>query len=87
MSKFKGFVLGAVVGTAGALLLAPKSGKELREDLKEKVLNSPWFELDIEYIEDLKNDFNELKEDLSSDIEENTDNDIVIDLNDNKKAE
>ena len=32
----KGFVLGVVVGAIGALLLAPKSGKEMRKDLLTK---------------------------------------------------
>ena len=31
-----GFVLGALVGTAGALLLAPYSGKRARKKLKSK---------------------------------------------------
>ena len=32
----RGLVLGAVVGAALGLLLAPKSGREIREDLKEQ---------------------------------------------------
>jgi len=35
MSK-KGFILGAVLGSAIGLLLAPKAGKETREELKKK---------------------------------------------------
>lgn len=34
--KFNGFVLGAAVGSLAALLLAPKSGKELRQALSSK---------------------------------------------------
>lgn len=30
-----GFILGAAVGAIAGLLLAPKSGKELREDLRD----------------------------------------------------
>lgn len=38
MSKqVKGFVLGAVVGSVAALLFAPKSGRELRHKLTNKV--------------------------------------------------
>jgi gas vesicle protein len=32
---FKGFVLGSLIGGFAALLLAPKTGKEFREDLEE----------------------------------------------------
>ncbi len=34
-SFFKGIIFGATVGAVGALLLAPKSGKETREDIKK----------------------------------------------------
>lgn len=37
--KFKGFVLGATVGSLAALLFAPKSGRELRAELKNKSKN------------------------------------------------
>ena len=33
---FKGFVLGSLIGGFAALLLAPKTGKEFREDLEEE---------------------------------------------------
>lgn len=33
---FKGALIGGVVGAAAALLLAPKSGRELRGDLRER---------------------------------------------------
>jgi gas vesicle protein len=33
---FKGFLLGGAIGAVIALLYAPKSGKEMREDLKRK---------------------------------------------------
>jgi len=35
MKKFKFFGLGALLGAIGALLFAPKSGKELRADIKQ----------------------------------------------------
>ena len=36
-----GFVVGAAIGLAAALLLAPKSGKEIRELLKDKTTDIP----------------------------------------------
>ena len=36
MKRCKAFVLGAMVGIIGGLLLAPKSGKEMRKDLLAK---------------------------------------------------
>jgi gas vesicle protein len=33
---FKGFVIGSIIGGIAGLLLAPKSGKEIREDLSEE---------------------------------------------------
>jgi len=33
----KGIVIGALLGAAAALLFAPKSGRELRSDLSEKI--------------------------------------------------
>ena len=33
----RGLLLGLLIGVASALLYAPKTGKELREELKEKV--------------------------------------------------
>lgn len=35
---FRGFLVGGIVGAAVALLYAPKSGKETREDLRKKSL-------------------------------------------------
>jgi gas vesicle protein len=32
----KGFLIGGALGALAAILLAPKSGKELRSDIKEK---------------------------------------------------
>ena len=37
LSLKKGLLLGLLIGVASALLYAPKTGKELREELKEKV--------------------------------------------------
>jgi gas vesicle protein len=36
-----GFIVGAAVGLAAALLLAPKSGKETRELLKDRTTDIP----------------------------------------------
>jgi gas vesicle protein len=33
---WKGFMAGSILGAAGGFLLAPKSGKDLRSDIKEK---------------------------------------------------
>jgi gas vesicle protein len=33
---FKGFLMGSFLGAAAGILFAPKSGKELRSDIKEK---------------------------------------------------
>ncbi len=35
-SFFKGFILGGIVGAVLGVLLAPKSGREMREDLGEE---------------------------------------------------
>ena len=35
-SFFKGFVIGSILGGIAGLLLAPKSGKEMREELSEE---------------------------------------------------
>ncbi len=35
-SFFKGFILGGIVGAVLGILLAPKSGREMREDLGEE---------------------------------------------------
>ena len=37
LSLKRGLLLGLLIGVASALLYAPKTGKELREELKEKV--------------------------------------------------
>ena len=36
-----GFIVGAAIGLAAALLLAPKSGKQIRELLKDKATDIP----------------------------------------------
>lgn len=78
MSKAKGFIVGALLGTAGALLLAPKSGRELRQDIKDVLENNDWFSFDIEYL-DGENDENQVAEENNL-----TDEDIVIELNEDK---
>ncbi|MFI3260320.1 MAG: YtxH domain-containing protein [bacterium] len=56
------YVIGALVGASVALLFAPKSGKELRADLKNKM---------EEVIEDVKNlDMKEVKESILDKINE-----------------
>jgi gas vesicle protein len=55
----KGFVAGSLVGLVAGLLFAPKSGKELREDIKNEsddLLNKAKVELDK-----LKDDLNDLQ--------------------------
>lgn len=57
----KGTIIGAVVGTIAALLLAPKSGKETQADIKQAAAGAK---------EDLNNRVNEVREDLSGKVEE-----------------
>ena len=47
LSLKRGLFLGLLVGVASAFLYAPKSGKELREDLKEKASNVPYHFLNL----------------------------------------
>lgn len=42
MSVKNGLVLGFLVGLATALLYAPKPGKEIREELKDKINSVPY---------------------------------------------
>lgn len=42
LSFKNGILLGLIVGIGSALLCAPKSGKELREELKEKLQAVPY---------------------------------------------
>ena len=53
---FKGFVLGGLIGVAVGVLFAPKSGKDLRDDLKEE---------SDDLIGKAKNELDKLKTDLS----------------------
>jgi len=39
---FKGFILGGLIGGFAALLLAPKTGKEFREELGERAATNLW---------------------------------------------
>ncbi len=68
MSKNTGkFILGAALGAGLALLLAPKSGKETREDLKIKFeeIKVKINETDIEDLkESVHNKINEIEADL-----------------------
>ena len=57
------FILGIVCGSIAALLFAPRSGKETREDLKN-IINSK--EKDLEYyIKDKKNQVEEFVQENS----------------------
>ncbi len=78
MSLKNGLFLGLLLGVASAFLYAPKTGKELREELKDKLNNVPYhfFNL-VESIVDLaasvldfaKESFNEQKHRLSKAVE------------------
>lgn len=39
LTLFSGLLLGGVLGTAAGILLAPKSGNEMRQDIKAQVNN------------------------------------------------
>jgi len=66
-----GLILGAVTGVAAGLLIAPSSGKETRELIKEKVkgfkneIDKKLDTLNEESITDLKEKFNHVKEEAS----------------------
>ena len=54
MSLKNGLLLGLIIGIGSAILCAPKSGKELREDLKKKVEAVPYHFLNfLESVVDL----------------------------------
>jgi len=64
---FKGFVLGGLIGVAVGVLFAPKSGKDLREDLKEEsedLIGKAKNELDK-----LKNDLSDLRDKITDTID------------------
>ena len=42
MTLKRGLLLGLLIGVASAFLYAPKTGKELREELKDKINNVPY---------------------------------------------
>ena len=61
---FASFIAGALVGVGAGMLLAPKSGEELRKDLKQKIseLLEQAKEIDVKEVsEDIKRRVNELK--------------------------
>lgn len=66
-----GLILGLAAGVVGGLLLAPTSGKETRELLKEKATNfkeeidKKLDSLDKDSLNDLKEKFNHVKDEAS----------------------
>ena len=59
-----GFLAGGTVGAIIALLTAPKSGKELREDIKQK--SEEYYDEAEKYLADAKNKASELINDAKS---------------------
>ena len=62
-----GFVTGTLLGIGAGMLLAPKSGEELRKDLKNKIseLIEKAKEIDVKEVsEDIKKRVNELKAEI-----------------------
>jgi gas vesicle protein len=59
-----GFLAGGTVGAIIALLTAPKSGKELRGDIKQK--SEEYYDEAEKYLADAKNKANELINDAKS---------------------
>ena len=59
-----GFLAGGAIGTLVALLTAPKSGKELRGDIKQK--SEEYFDEAERYLADAKNKASELINDAKS---------------------
>ena len=54
MKKRNAFLLGSLIGAGAALIFAPKSGKELQKDLKEKAtdVQTKIKELDVEEVKE-----------------------------------
>ena len=68
---FLGFLIGALAGGITALLLAPKSGKETREYLREKATDAQ--HMVQEKASDVRNRFSRMKEDMQARAEEEAD--------------
>lgn len=66
-SKVGTFALGALVGVGAGLLFAPKSGKELRADLKVKFTNLKDKVKNLE-MEDIKKSINDKIDEIQEDI-------------------
>lgn len=77
LSLKSGLLIGVLVGIASALLYAPKSGKELREELKDKLNSVPYHffnlleslvDLTVSILDFAKEAFQEQSEKLSKAI-------------------
>lgn len=75
LSLKNGLLIGLLIGLASAVLYTPKSGKELREELKDKVNNVPFhffnfleslIDLTLSVLDFAKSAFQEQREKLSS---------------------
>ena len=76
--KFNGFVLGAAVGSIAALLFAPKSGRELRQELNNKANEQLNKQKDSEH--------QAMAEDVTAQLKEQTET-IARQLQETQKAE
>jgi gas vesicle protein len=65
---FLGIVIGAVAGGLAALLLAPRSGRETRQYIKERASDAQ--EMVQQRVQDVKNKFSQVKGSMQSRAEE-----------------
>ncbi|MDY5211640.1 YtxH domain-containing protein [Intestinibacter sp.] len=82
MSKKRGrtLTIGVIIGFFIGLFLAPKKGKELRRDAKEKIDTIKENPKDVlhETFEDMKEKVSKIKDDLSEEQMEIKEEDIVV---------
>ena len=82
MSKKRGrtLTLGVIIGFFIGLFLAPKKGKELRKDAKEKLMEVKENPKDVlhETFADVKQKVSKIKDDLSEEKMEIKEEDIVV---------